>query len=395
MYGIAWKGVVLLKIVKRRYQPGDEVNINKLYRLITNIDRTVEKHRWEWVDTWKGQGSMWLAFDDERTEGDRLIMQFSLIPTPFSFWGRPYLAGKTENCMCHPDYRGKGQYFQHEKESFEEARQEYDLFFTTAGDVSKGTVGAIRRKLGYVAFDAWTQYVFCLNKKYVARLSYARLEERKKIPVFMVKFLAAAIAYVFAAYFKLFTPAPPAAADIRIFCKHDAPMEEIERFWNRIKDAYPITVDRTRDYLAWRINRNPYYDYHYLLYYRENHLAGYAIFFVNVQNSCVITDILAENRDTAVFDAMIANLIRHAREIGADAVSCGALTGNTVLKDVFARNRFIDLHVFRKMLARKKNLNAFHVYLSPKLASLKGSLDPRNWYMTDLVKEGRLRTSAP
>ena len=159
-----------MNIEKRLYQPGDEVNINKLYKLLTDRDRSIDEYLWEWINTWNGQGSMWLAFDKDREEGDKLIMQYSLIPTPFSFWGKSYLAGKTENCMCHPDLRGKGQFIPHEKESFEEAKKKYDLFFTTAGDEAKGTVGAIRRKLGYVAFDSWAYYTFYITNKYLHSL---------------------------------------------------------------------------------------------------------------------------------------------------------------------------------------------------------------------------------
>ena len=150
----------------RTFLPGDEVAINALYKLITGIERSPEEFSWEWIDTWDGQGSMWLAFDRIQKPGDRLIMQYSLIPTPLSFWGEHYLAGKTENCMCHPEYRSSGRYFPHEKNCFKEAQKRFQVFFTTAGNVSNGAAGAIRRKLGYIAFDSWINYFYCA-KEYI------------------------------------------------------------------------------------------------------------------------------------------------------------------------------------------------------------------------------------
>ena len=43
---------------------------------------------WEWVNTWDGQGGIWLVFDTERNTEDQLIAQYSLIPTPLSFFGK-------------------------------------------------------------------------------------------------------------------------------------------------------------------------------------------------------------------------------------------------------------------------------------------------------------------
>ena len=76
-----------MKKIVRRYQPGDEKQINNLYRTITGRTRTTEEYYWEWVDTWHGKGSVYLIFDEERPPNDQLIAQYSLIPTPISiFW---------------------------------------------------------------------------------------------------------------------------------------------------------------------------------------------------------------------------------------------------------------------------------------------------------------------
>lgn len=137
---------------------GDEKHINALYKLITDKYRSRDEYLWEWINTWNGQGSIWLVFDDERIADDQLIAQYSLIPTPLSFFGKNIVAGKTENCMSHPDIRGTGVYFPHEKKYFEIAKKRFMVFITTTGNVAKGAPGRVREKLGYRAFDDWAIY---------------------------------------------------------------------------------------------------------------------------------------------------------------------------------------------------------------------------------------------
>lgn len=378
-----------MKLAHRIYQSGDEICINKLYKIVSGLDRNIQEYKWEWINTWDGQGYIWLMYDEERNEGDKLIAQYSLIPTPFSFWGNIYLAGKTENCMCHPAYRGKSLYFPHEKAGFEKAQKRFQLFFTTTGNLNNGAPGAVRRKLGYIAFDSWSYYSFFITSKYLKNLLLSRLQNFKKIPNLLAKCLAAFISYIFAFYFRLCLPLKP-SADIRIFNKHDVPLEEVENFWKRNKALYMITVDRQSRYLAWRINQNPYFDYKYILYYKGNQIIGYAIISINKNNACMIEDILAEKKDMSVFDTIISYLIWHAKEnMGADAVSCNTSAGNKILKDVFVKNKFIDIEKFRRIIKRKKNTKAFHVYVSPDIRNKKDNLDPQNWYITDLVSEGR------
>ncbi len=167
-----------MNIISRKYHLGDEVQINGLYRLIAKKDRSIQEYLWEWINTWDGQGSIWLMLEKKKPKNKQIIGQYSLIPTPFSFWGKRYLAGKTENCMSHPDYRGTGIYFLHEKEYFEEAKKRFQLFFTTAGNAAKGAPGAVRRKLNYTAFDSWLQYGYCLNSLALNKIIYPVIEKK-------------------------------------------------------------------------------------------------------------------------------------------------------------------------------------------------------------------------
>lgn len=48
-------------------------------------------------------------------------------------------------------------------------------------------------------------------------------------------------------------------------------------FWNSVKSRYPITVERTEDYLNWRYLNHPLIDYHFMVLTENNIIVGYAI----------------------------------------------------------------------------------------------------------------------
>ncbi len=131
--------------------------------------------------------------------------------------------------MCHPDYRGQGLYFLHEKKYFEEAKHLFQLFFTTSGNATKGAPGAVRRKLGYISFDSGQNIVLSLQQT-SAEMFYAKLKDTERFPMLWRLGCQLRIPNP-STYFNVRFPRKP-EADIRIFSKDDAPLDEIERFWN-------------------------------------------------------------------------------------------------------------------------------------------------------------------
>ena len=392
--GTTMRKTVDSNLEKRMYLSGDEGQINALYKLITGNERTTEEYRWEWLDTWKGQGSMWLAFDESREPGDQLIMQYSLIPTPISFWGKRCLAGKTENCMCHPDYRSTGKYFSHEKAGFEKAQKRFQAFFTTSGNFSNGAAGAVRRKLGYKAFDSWTNYLYCANSDALKIWLYSKLAKRMgSIPGF-TNALAVAVSKIVGLYCSLFYP-KKLIHKIKVVGKNQAPMKEIERFWKNNMTTYGISVDRTSRYLDWRINQNPYVDHEYLLYYENAKLIGYMIFYCH-KNAVYIVDLLSENGDIRLLKEMVKFLVKYAYKKEFCIITSAATKNNEILKRVFWRCGFVNDRIFASIITifRPNNKNPFHVFISKDLlfecfSQGNNILLPKNWYITGIVREGR------
>jgi hypothetical protein len=385
---------LLMQIVSRRYQPGDEVQINRLYRSIAGRERSTAQFAWEWLDTWAGQGSMNLAFDLDREDGDQLIAQYSLIPTPLSVWGRPTVAGKTENCMSHPDHRGTGLYSSHERACFEKEKEKYSFFFTTAGEVAGGAVGRVRMKLGYRAFDNWAKYTLWLRTRTLREELRAMVAAKGRVGKALAPVLSGPLAVVLQAYSHL---RRRRTCDYRvvIHTPADAPMEEIAGLWERNRERYGITVDRTAEYLQWRINDDPYIEHEYLTMYGEGGRLGYVISYVQ-RDTLYVVDVLVDRADTDVFRHLLSALTRRSRELGVARIKCLALRRSRLLPHRLRSAGFLDTAVlWPAAFVKSFRPRQFFLYIPEGLRDDPKVSGHAGWYITELVLEGRLRgTSA-
>ncbi len=376
-----------LHTISRPYQPGDEVQINRLYRSITGRDRSSADFAWEWLDTWAGQGSMNLVFDLDREEGDQLIAQYSLIPTPLSVWGRPTVAGKTENCMSHPDHRGSGMYSAHERECFEEEKKRYSFFFTTRGQVAGGAVGKVRMKLGYLAFDNWVNYTLWLRAGTLHEELRAILAANGRAGTALAPVLSGVLAALLQTYSHLRRRAS-CGYRVAVHGTADAPLEEIAALWERNRECYGISVDRSVPYLRWRINGDPHIEHEYLAMYGDDGLLGYAIYFVQ-RDTLHVVDVLVDGKRPALFRHLLAALTRRGRELRVDRIRCLALRRSRLLPRLLRSAGFFDTAVLSPAgFIRGFRPRQFFLYIPEELRGDARVSDHANWYITELVLEG-------
>ena len=346
---------------------------------------------WEWVNTWDGQGGIWLVFDNERNTEDQLIAQYSLIPTPLSFFGKKYIAGKTENCMSHPDIRGKGIYFPHEKKYFEIAKNRFKVFFTTTGNIAKGVPGRIREKLGYRAFDDWVSYRVLIK---------SQLPPDSLIPMFpsFIKknqMLGRIFAYFFSILLRGIPQSPKFTLtnQIKIFNDMDVSFSQIEDLWKRNKSRYGITVDRSALYLNWRLKDNPYHNHTFLCHYENDRLLGYAV-LVSELNTFLIIDIFADGKNKHIFRNLLNSVREYAFQKGIIQVKCNTIKRSKFLVSVLKSAGFFNMGDLLNEYCRKKPTKPkqLFIYISEE-TDIKGNpWNNENWYLTDLVKEGRFYT---
>jgi hypothetical protein len=382
-----------LHTISRPYRPGDEVQINRLYLSLTGRDRSAADFAWEWLDTWAGQGSMNLVFDLDREEDDRLIAQYSLIPTPLSVWGQPMLAGKTENCMSHPDHRGTGVYFAHERECFEQEKKKFSFFFTTAGQVAGGSVGRIRKKLGYVAFDDWANYTLWLQKS-TLREDLDSIQAKGGSGKKLAPVLGGLLATALQTYSRLRRPRP-CRCRVAVHGTDDAPLEEIAALWERNREHYGVTVDRSAGYLRWRVSDDPHVEHEYLTVHGDGGLLGYAITFVQGDTLHVV-DILADGARPEAFRDVLSALIGRGRNLGVTRIKCLVLRRSVLLPRRLRSAGFVDTSALSPgALLRKPAPRQFFVYVPEELRGDPAVTDNANWFITALVLEGLPRPTSP
>jgi hypothetical protein len=383
-----------LHTISRPYQPGDEVEINRLYLSITGRDRSAAEFAWEWLDTWAGRGSMNLVFDLDREQGDQLIAQYGLIPTPLSLWGRPTVAGKTENCMSHPVCRGTGLYSSHERECFEREKAKYSFFFTTAGQVAGGAVGKVRTKLGYVPFDNWVNYTLwlrtgTLREELGALVAAKGTIGRKSAPV-----LGALLTGALQAYSHL-RRRHTCGYRVAVHVAAEAPLAEIASLWERNRVRYGISVDRSAAYLQWRVNDDPHIEHEYLTMYGDDGLLGYVIYFVQ-RDTLHVVDILVDGAHTGLFRHLLAALVRRGRELRVDRIKCLALRRSGLLPRRLRSAGFLDTAVLSPAgYIRSFRPRQFFLYIPEELRGDPRVSDHANWYVTELVLEGLPRPTRP
>lgn len=383
-----------MRTVSRPYRPGDEIEINRLYGSITGRYRTPEEFSWEWLNTWAGQGSMNLVFDLDREEGDQLIAQYSLIPTPLSVWGRPTVAGKTENCMSHPDHRGSGVYSSHERECFEKEKKKYSFFFTTAGQVAGGAVGRVRMKLGYVAFDNWANYTLWLQTSALREDLYSILAAKGGSGTKLAPVASGLLATVLQTYSRLRRPRP-CRYRVAVYGAPDAPLEAIGGLWERNRARYGITVDRSVSYLGWRVNDDPYVEHEYLTMHGDDGLLGCAISFVQGDTLHVV-DVLVDGAHTELFRNLLGALIERGRDLGVTRIKCLVLRRSVLLPRRLRSAGFVDTSALAPAaMLRKPPPRQFFVYIPPELRGDPAVTDNANWYITALVLEGLPRPTSP
>ena len=307
------------------------------------------------------------------------------MPTPLSFSGKKFVAGKTENCMSHPDIRGTGVYFPHEKKYFELAKNRFKVFFTTAGDIAKGAPGRVREKLGYRAFDDWEIYSVWI---------YGLGLRQKLLSMIMPhinnnKFIGRILSYFLELLIRMFYHQTefPLTEQFRIFNDKNVPLSHLEKLWMSNKTIYGITVERTAQYLTWRLKDNPYNNHNYFCYYENDVLKGYLV-VVSDSKVFYIVDIFADNKDERIFKLILKGIREYAYQKGIIRVQCSTIKRSRFLPGILKSAGFVN---FKELLGFQKRVKPkqLFVYLPDEIKKPQNSWDPRNWYVTDLIKEGR------
>ena len=175
----------------------------------------------------------------------------------------------------------------------------------------------------------------------------------------------------------------------------DAPLEEIAGLWERNRERYGISVDRSVGYLRWRINDDPHIEHEYLTMYGDDGLLGYVIYFVQ-RDTLHVVDILVDGAHTALFRHLLAALVRRSRELRVDRIKCLALRRSGLLPRRLRSAGFLDTAALSPAaFIRSPPPRQFFLYIPEELRGDPRVTDHANWYITELVLEGLPRPTSP
>ena len=382
------RGIVNKAYGSRPYRSGDEAALVDLYSAVSGRSRTSEEYRWEWLQTPEGQGSMWVI---ENKDTGEVIGHHGLIPIPLSYFGERMLMGKTENTMIHPQYRGKVLYFLYEKEFVEEAKERFDLLYTTQGS---GTPGRIRKRLGYISVGPYERLFSVSGKTGLDQLAAEIIS--RTIRSELLAWLANRFFVMFNHVLVPFLTSN-ISIDRKVRLRRIDDIEEVkeglDELWERSKPHFGITVDRNASYLKWRIFDNPNLSYDFFVAERESEVVGYAVMEYTQTGNARIVDVVADSNDGILLNTVFQGLRQRLHENDFRVIELLTLKGHNSLNRAARRNGFISFsvidivrRVLRKGAAQERSHLLVKVF-SGDLAYAKVG-DPNSWYYTSIFMEG-------
>ena len=375
----------------RSYRSGDEVAVIELYNLITGRSRTTKEYKWEWLDTSEGQGSIWVI---EKKDTREIVGHHGLIPIPLCYFGQPMLAGKTENTMVHPQYRGKLGYTRYEKRFLEEAKDRFDLLYTTNGF---GAPARIRRRLGYFSVGGYAPYLKVCQKSTLDEITKALINANLK-PRWLAKlanWASRLFNYVLIASFRGGRP-----TDMEITLEKIDSIEgmakELNNLWDRSKSHFGITINRHAHYLKWRIFDNPNLTYDFFVASREGEVLGYVVIEYRGKAEAVIVDLLADGNDDVLFNSILQKIIQKLGERDIHTILFPTLQSRNALNRALRRNGFRSFSTILKMLYKFTKHEEPLLLVKTLDSNLDDTIvsDPENWYFTSIFREGLNRSSS-
>lgn len=138
-------------------------------------------------------------------------------------------------------------------------------------------------------------------------------------------------------------------------------------FWNNIKNRFPITVNRTKEYLTWRYFEHPIIDYHFISFTIDKSLQGFAVIRFEDNNEEIkaarLVDIICEKTYDEVFLKHIIFYCNHKVDF-IDFFCTGNFYEIGLKKTGFFNNNVLDLKiptVFNPIdFNRRQNINFFY-----------------------------------
>lgn len=309
----------------RRYLPGDREALLDLLAAIWGRDfRDLMARLWEWkyernpLNPPGGHNSMVLTHQGRPVGFLGMLsanVQVGRTVVPIA-WG--------SELAVHPAHRGQG----------------YRVIRNIGADAEKMIAGTARTRdlaglpLGFGAFDITRmishKIVLQPDRFLAARFRSRALGRLGAGPLAATIYLARAFRR------------GPRAADVDVAeIAHFGP--QFDELWDRVRAGYELIAVRDSRFLNWRFRECPTRAYTVLAARRGDLLVGYIVVRIEEGGALrrgFVVDLLAERRDRAVFNRLLAEAEAHFRARGVATATC-TVSRNPEFTDLLKRNGYL------------------------------------------------------
>ena len=289
-----------------------------------------------------------------------ILGHIGILPVSFNCLGRNVLAGFLLNLMLDEKCRGFGL----GARIIDQASEVFPMTYTTGYNAQ--TQGLYERLGNWTSLPDLGRFLKILNPSKVSELAQKRIT----IPQTIER-----------------TPSPHRVVDTRE-CdgRYDA-------FWERIRSKYPITVNRTAAYLAWRYLQHLLFNYNIIVCQEGRTIRGLLVYRLQeIQEQtqrflvCHLVDFISEDE---VEESLLHELVRRMRQKQADLVDfhfSGPFHLEALQAQGFVEDTADDYSRIPRLfnpIDRKKlyPINAT-VHFSQYGRQKEALTDARHWYLT-------------
>jgi GNAT superfamily N-acetyltransferase len=341
--------------------------------------RSLEQWRWEFVDPSENDAIPFCV----ATRNGTIVGTQALIPVPFIDERGVFLTAKSEETLVSPDMRGRDL-----------LAALYQPLFKFAADRGYqsiwGFTPAARafRKIGFETPGCTRQLFLSLEPAALAEAVIKSDAESRALSAGSARLVGVALwgwRKLCAGLARVRAPRLTAPDELRTL--GDAELFDaslMERFVHRYGGA---TILRNREYMEWRVFRNPYRRAVVLAVLHKARLAGYLAFSIGDDRTGYLVDVvvahpLGVTRDLRTLHVLLDAGIHRLARMGAKCIRGWSVTDHRF--DVLVRK--VARHHGFVLIRRGHDV----VFTTNHLPHRRGTShdDFRNWYVTRLFSEG-------
>lgn len=340
----------------RAYREGDEKEINDLFNLIFNKNRSLDEWYWLFRDNLNSERNLTSVAE----AGGKIIALHANVPGFCKFKDDIVMVGQPVDNLVHPDFRGM-------RITKDVHGLSYDFYAREGMSFGFGFPNKVYYKVG----KRWLKYedlcpIFIMLKRLNLRLAF-----KTRVPSFL-HFLQHGVRMLSGQYYRfsvMFNRLPKPNLSIQELSDVNSSLDIL---WERARDRYQIMTVRDSRFLKWRFadKADGPYD---ILMAQDDGPAGYVILKTAKKGDELvgyIADILSINRSVDHF--LIGAALSYFAAKGVDYCLCRIVREDEVYEALldygFDADKFSSTPVIYQMFDKGIDLAFFR--------------DPKNWHLT-------------